>query len=180
MIDRRTLLIGLLKAHRGADSTEKNFIERMQELCRSAGDPFSRAHYRPGHFTASAFVLSPDRSSLLLIHHGKLDRWLQPGGHVDPEDVDVLAAARREVAEETGVTALVPLVEGLFDVDVHRIPARKEEPEHRHFDLRLLFGAEDTDFAAGSDARDARWVPLGEVDRLESDDSVMRAVAKLR
>ena len=55
----------------------------MLALCDNAGDPFSREHYVPGHFTASAFVLSPTRDMLLLVFHGKLHRWLQPGGHID-------------------------------------------------------------------------------------------------
>ncbi|MEN8041330.1 MAG: hypothetical protein ABFR95_07475, partial [Actinomycetota bacterium] len=48
-----------------------------------------RSEFEPGHFTASGFVTSPDGEALLLIHHGKLDRWLQPGGHIDPEDASV-------------------------------------------------------------------------------------------
>jgi len=180
MIDRRAHLRGLLAAHRPADETEDDFREQMLALCDAPADPFSRALYRPGHFTASAFVLAPDRQSLLLIFHGKLSRWLQPGGHIDPADADVVVAARREVAEETGVSALTAMGQGLFDVDVHVIPARKQEPEHRHFDLRLLFRAEQFDFAAGSDAIDAKWVPLDEVSEIESDASVMRAVKKLR
>lgn len=156
----------------------------MWDLLRVSGDPFSRDHFQPGHFTASAFVLSPDERHILLIEHAKLGLWLQPGGHIDPEDVDVFLAAGREVAEETGVAD--PIVLGgfpaLLDVDIHTIPAnpKKGEPAHEHFDVRVLFRAPDLAFSAGSDALAAKWVALDRVESIDTDESVMRAVRKLR
>ena len=178
ILARRDALRGLLTAFSPADATEEAHRQALLALCDVPGDPFSRDHFDPGHVTASAFVLAPGDAEILLILHGKLHRWLQPGGHVDPEDADVFAAARREVEEETGITALTQ-VGGLFDVDVHVIPARKADPAHRHFDVRVLFRAADRRFAAGSDARGAQWVPLERVSSLESDASVVRAVHKL-
>ena len=60
------------------------------------------------------------------------------------------------------------------------IPPRKQDPEHRHFDVRFLFHASAWDFRAGSDAHAGRWLPFGEIAELESDASVLRAVAKLQ
>jgi 8-oxo-dGTP pyrophosphatase MutT (NUDIX family) len=152
----------------------------MLVLVGAAGDSFSRAHYSPGHFTCSSFVVSPDRQSLLLIYHSKLNRWLQPGGHIEPDDVDVFAAARREVHEETGIESM-ELLDGpcLFDLDIHSIPSFGDTSAHQHFDLRFLFQAPSTEAKAGSDAVDARWVRYGAVNDMESDISVMRAVSKL-
>ncbi|HEY6880471.1 MAG TPA: NUDIX hydrolase [Polyangiales bacterium] len=155
----------------------------MKELCESVAAPCARANYLPGHFTASAFVVSPERDALLLILHGKLGLWLQPGGHVDDEDESLLAAARREVAEEVGLRELELLAPAPLDLDIHDIPARKGEPAHAHFDVRFLFRAPTRAVRAGSDAKDARWVPLakiGEDDLVRSDESVLRAVRKLR
>lgn len=177
---RRTDLGELLAAHRPADAREAGFLERMLRLLAVPGDPFSRDHFDPGHFTASSFVLSPDRGSLLLILHGKLGLWLQPGGHIDPGDPDVLAAARREVSEEVGITELDVLGDGLLDVDIHDIPALKGDPPHQHFDVRFCFAARSLSFVAGSDAKAARWVPLGDVPDAGTDDSVLRAVRKLQ
>jgi len=182
-MDRRAHLKRLLNEHTPADALEAEHRDRMLALADVPGDPFSRAHFAPGHYTASTFILSPDGGALLLIFHGKLHRWLQPGGHIDPEDADVLAAALREVAEETGVSDAEPdpSLGTLLDVDVHTIPAnpRKGEPAHEHFDVRVLLRARSLDFTAGSDAKDARWVPLAEVNAVDSDESVMRAVQKL-
>lgn len=180
-MNRRDHLRALLESHTPSDAQEAQHLERMLQLCAIPGDPFSRNHFVPGHFTASAFILSPDHSSTLLILHGKLHRWLQPGGHVDPDDLDIIAAARREVAEEVGLTHL-PLAPGapILDVDIHAIPPLKGDPGHLHFDVRVCFVATTLEAAAGSDAKDARWVPLAEVGQWETDESVLRVVRKLR
>lgn len=172
-------LRALLEALVPADERERGHLQAMLALCEAPGNPFARDHWVPGHFTASAFVLSPDGHDVLLIFHEKFRRWLQPGGHVEPSDADIVAAARREVAEETGLDAGEPVGGGLFDVDVHEIPARKGDPAHLHFDARVLFRATTRVARAGSDALAARWVPLAEVSSIESDASVTRAVEKL-
>jgi 8-oxo-dGTP pyrophosphatase MutT (NUDIX family) len=153
----------------------------MKRLLDGPG-PFSRSSYDPGHFTASAFVLSPERDSLLLIFHAKLGLWLQPGGHVEPADVSVLDAARREVAEEVGLSELTaqPSPPALFDVDIHRIPARPKEPTHDHFDLRFLFVASTRAVRPNDEVKAAQWVPLENVENVTTDRSVTRAVEKLR
>ena len=173
----------LFEAHQPEDRREEDYLQRMTQLLSVGEDCFARNHFHPGHFTASAFVLSPDRGSVLLILHEKLGLWLQPGGHIDPSDVDVVAAARREVIEETGVEVQVDdaLGPSLLDVDIHAIPAnpRRAEPSHQHFDLRFTFVAPSLDFHAGSDALAARWVQLEAVVDAGTDDSVRRAIRKL-
>lgn len=171
----------LLEGLTPADDREAVFVEQMHALLAVEGDPFQRDHFVPGHFTASAFVLAPRGGEVLLIHHGKLHRWLQPGGHFEPDDLDVFAAALREVAEEVGLRDLdLPLGRALLDVDVHEIPPLRGDPPHRHYDLRVLLRAHTREHRAGSDAKAARWVPLDDVSLDESDASVMRAIEKIR
>ena len=177
---RRKHVLDLLAAFTPFDEREAVHCRRMNELARGEGDPFSRSHFVPGHFTASAFILSPDRKSLLLIYHTKLHRWLQPGGHVDPEDADLFTAAAREISEEVGLDGLPLESTGIFDVDIHPIPAMKGDPGHEHFDVRFLYHAANLSAVAGSDAADFRWVPLEEITVKLSDESVMRAVRKMR
>jgi ADP-ribose pyrophosphatase YjhB (NUDIX family) len=182
-MDREIELRSQLATYRAADARESAHLARMKELCDSVAKPCARSSYAPGHFTASAFVLSPERDALLLILHGKLGLWLQPGGHVDDQDVSLLEAARREVREEVGLHELELLAPTPLDVDIHDIPARKGEPEHQHFDVRFLFAAKTRAVQAGSDANDARWVPLAQLGNdglVRSDESVLRAVRKLQ
>lgn len=96
---------------------------------------FTRTHLA-GHFTGSAWVVSRDGKRALLLHHAKLDRWLQPGGHADG-DFELAAVALREAEEETGLPGLV-VESGIFDLDRHGIPARGAEPEHWHWDVRYV------------------------------------------
>lgn len=182
---RHDHLCRLLREFQPSDAREADHRTRMLELLETTPEPLSRTQYAPGHITASAFVLDPSRSSLLLILHSKFLRWLQPGGHVEPEDQDVFATVRREVLEETGLAELTQLGSGPVDVDVHAIPARKDQDAHEHFDLRFLFVAKDTHIEAGSDANAARWVPLDALlnetvdPTYPSDESVLRAVRKI-
>lgn len=107
---------------------------------------YNRYNYT-GHITASAFVYQPNLQSLLLIHHITLNRWLQPGGHVELTDDNLLAAALREVEEETGIsTTMCTPYPYLFDIDSHPIPPndKKGEPAHYHHDFRYLLFYNDT------------------------------------
>jgi 8-oxo-dGTP pyrophosphatase MutT (NUDIX family) len=91
-----------------------------------------------GHLTASAILVSPDHQQVYLIHNRALDRWLAPGGHVDPGEMPQ-DAAHRELLEETGLVASAG-TSILIDMDIHTIPARpsRDEGEHSHFDFRYL------------------------------------------
>ncbi|BAM03876.1 NUDIX hydrolase [Phycisphaera mikurensis] len=167
----------LLSGFRAGEPAEEGHRQKMLSLLLGPDDPFARDSVRDGHFTASAFVVHDGH--LLLIWHRKLLRWLQPGGHVDPEDEDLQAAATRELREETGVTGARCV--RLLDVDVHPIPAnpKRGEPAHRHHDVRFLFEASSHEAVAGSDAGEVKWVRFADVDAELTDASVVRAVAKL-
>jgi 8-oxo-dGTP pyrophosphatase MutT (NUDIX family) len=186
----RAHLRTLLAALEPIDALEAAHRERMLALVDAEHNAFSREHYTPGHVTASAFIVSPARDAILLIFHGKLERWLQPGGHIEEHDADVVSSARREVAEEVGLHDLPLAHPGVFDVDIHEIPVRSSEPAHQHFDVRFLFEAQELPVRAGSDAKSARWVSVHELlasavssadaTALPTDESVLRAVRKLR
>ncbi len=174
---RRYDVLRLLDRFEPQDSEDRALAE-MLLLVADQADPFSRYSFEPGHFTASGWVLSPDGGSVLLVHHSRLDRWLQPGGHIDPEDASAVAAARREVAEETGIE-LVSTAAELLDIDIHPIPSGKGEPHHRHFDLRFLFCAGDGKLnPAPDEVKAARWVPFADVAELSAEPSLLRMVDK--
>jgi 8-oxo-dGTP pyrophosphatase MutT (NUDIX family) len=133
----------------------------------------------PGHLTGSAWIVSPDRTRVLLTHHLKLDKWLQLGGHADG-DGDLLAVALREAREESGLTQVRPLANEIFDLDRHLIPARKSEPAHYHYDLRFLIEADpgETLVLAHSESKELAWVELARVTALNPEESMARMVRK--
>lgn len=151
-------------------------VHLARELIVGGSPPWRRSEFDPGHFTASGFVLSPDTTALLLIHHAKLDRWLQPGGHFEPSDESVADAARREITEETGLSDLRETGAGIVRVDAHPIPARGAEPAHTHIDLGVGFIAESDEVAAVEEVLDARWVPFDRLSEFDVDDAVLRGV----
>lgn len=123
---------------------ERDRLARLIVALNTSADLTCRKEYR-GHVTCGAVVLDSG-GRVLHIHHNALNRWLLPGGHLEPSDETLPGAALREVAEETGIvaTSLAPLggsESRPFDIDVHPIPASlaKGEEAHWHFDLRYAF-----------------------------------------
>jgi 8-oxo-dGTP pyrophosphatase MutT (NUDIX family) len=132
----------------------------------------------PGHLTGSAWIVSPDRKSVLLTHHGKLDKWLQLGGHADG-DSDLAAVAMREAHEESGLSRLTPVGRGLFDVDRHWIPGRGTEPGHWHHDLRFMIEANPAEeLTISHESKDLAWVRVDGVAALNPEESMARMVRK--
>ncbi|MFD3625092.1 NUDIX hydrolase [Streptomyces sp. NPDC058726] len=130
-----------LDEYLGAYPDEGERLTALSELLDEAADLSSRKEFR-GHVTAGA-VLSDAEGRVLHIRHRALDRWLLPGGHVETEDSSLLAAAQRELTEETGIplSAITPVGRRPVHIDDHPIPANpgKGEPDHRHFDFRFVF-----------------------------------------
>ena len=168
----------LLAGYEAFDSTEKGFVDRVTQWQRSGGLQTSSSSFAPGHVVASGWVVSPQANAVALIHHAKLGRWLQPGGHCEASDSTIAEAALREVREEIALST-TPTSAEFFDLDIHTIPARKGDPEHLHFDFRFLVLVDSVDLQAGSDAAAAAWV-TGERLRTisEGDQGMKRMVLK--
>lgn len=129
-----------------------------------------------GHVTASALVIDPSRDRVLLTHHKKLGMWLQMGGHCEPEDVSVAAAALREATEESGIGGLTLLPGGPVQLDRHMIPA----PCHWHLDVQYAAlspaGAVEE---ISDESLELRWFTYDDVP-LVADRSVVRLLERTR
>lgn len=164
-------------------------VARIRSLIAAHVDCFDRT-CRPGHVTASAWVTTPACDRFLLVHHRKLGRWLQPGGHTDG-DADILSAALREAREETGLEDL-RIVDGgpkstPLDLDVHEIPARYDadgaliEDAHEHHDVRVLIIAEgDLTPRASLESHAVGWFAPDELASVTNEESVLRMLHKTR
>ncbi|MFK8910002.1 NUDIX hydrolase [Streptomyces sp. YS-3] len=129
-----------------------------------------------GHLTASALVMAPERGQVLLTLHRKLNMWLQMGGHCEPQDVSLTAAALREATEESGVAGLTLLPGGPVRLDRHPIPS----PCNWHLDVQYAALAPAGAVEAISDeSLDLRWFGYDEVARV-ADESVVRLMEAAR
>ena len=173
-------LLDRLAAYRAGDAAEEASLERIRALVRSAPDPFTRNER--DHITGSAVVARPGGEAFLLVHHRRLDRWLQPGGHVETADSSVFETARREALEETGLRRCeAPIGDRILDVDVHAIPAKGDRPAHVHFDMRhLLTSTEERLEVQAEEVRRAAWFTLEEALAAGVDASLERALRKAR
>lgn len=172
----KAALLRLLAAHQPLDPAEHAHWQQTLEFVSRTVHPAGRSAPE-GHVTASAWILSPQRDAALLTHHKKLGRWLQLGGHVEA-DASIELAALREASEESGLQGLTLLDAALFDVDVHRIPARKDEAEHLHFDCRFLLQAPSLDFVVSEESSALAWLPLHRIDASNADAAMLRMVQK--
>jgi 8-oxo-dGTP pyrophosphatase MutT (NUDIX family) len=139
---------------------EKTELAPVLDLLDTGAELTSRKESR-GHATAGA-VLTDPVGRVLFIHHLALDKWLLPGGHLEPGDTTLIGAALRELAEETGIRPelVVPLRDEPVHIDVHPIPANpsKGEGDHQHIDFRFAF-ATNADVAElqAEEVTDAAW-----------------------
>lgn len=168
-------------------NTNEEFINLFRqcdenELC-------NRANFQ-GHITASGCIIHIPSREVLLLHHKSLNKWLLPGGHVDPTDNTLAEVALREIEEETCLTAdqLIPvnIIHGIpccVEINSHLIPQneRKNESPHYHHDFRFLFGYTGDKLITFSthESTDYQWLSiddpyLGEImNTRESTDDIL-------
>ena len=171
----RSGLKARLAAYRARWPEESETGARFETFVDSHPDCFHRS-CRVGHITGSAWIVDRTGERVLLTHHRKLGRWLQPGGHSDG-DPDTLAVALREAREESGLMVRA-LDQSIFDLDVHPIPTRGREPAHHHFDVRFLVRAEHDRFTVSEESHALAWVPADGLGALTGDESVLRMSRK--
>lgn len=166
---------------------EASSVRRMRDFLASSPEVFQRAH-GPGHFTGSALVCDPGLSRVALTHHRKLDKWLQFGGHADG-DPNLARVALREAEEESGLTRLsyLDFEETLgcphhpipFDLDIHEIPARGQDPVHLHYDVRFLLFSPVESLQVNEESHQLGWFSLAEARLKTQEESMLRQFQKV-
>jgi 8-oxo-dGTP pyrophosphatase MutT (NUDIX family) len=159
----------VLKGYEDQPELRQTYLEHLEAhpdgMWKACGD---------GHITASALVIDPSRGRVLLTLHKKLRMWLQMGGHCEPADDTLAAAALREATEESGVAGLTLLPGDPVRLDRHRTPCAW------HLDVQYAALAPAGAVEAISDeSLDLRWFAFDEVAEV-ADDSVVRLLEATR
>lgn len=178
MLEIATALELALAFNAGDDGLAAKSRELVVQLLRHTAEPFSRNQFAPGHITCTALVLSPEGSRILLMFHHRHRRWLLPGGHVETSDSSLMEAARREAVEETGIVLSTPLQDYLVGMDVHAIPARKDEPYHLHHDLVFAMQAAEEEFSCTEEAPSIAWCDPNDFDRYQLPANIVRSAGR--
>ncbi|WP_405766697.1 NUDIX hydrolase [Streptomyces sp. NBC_00080] len=159
----------VLKGYEGQEELRQAYLDHLgahpDGMWKTCGD---------GHVTASALVIDPERGRVLLTLHKKMRMWLQMGGHCEPADESVRAAALREATEESGIGGLALLPGGPVRLDLHPTPCAW------HYDVQYAALAPAGAVEAISDeSLDLRWFAYDEVAGV-ADESVVRLLEATR
>lgn len=169
-----------LENYQAFDDNEAEMLREVIDFIRQFPERCCDRSLRSGHITGSAWILDIPNRQVLLTHHRKLNRWLQLGGHADG-DTDILGVAQREAKEESGLDNIQILLWRPFDVDVHMIPERHNEPAHFHYDIRYLLAANSRDrLVVSSESNMLQWIGIDSLAASAhgNSPSINRLVAK--
>ena len=155
-----------IKAYRPWNEQERQDQVLILDFLRKNSDAFYRTNLL-AHMTASAWVVNPQRSKVLMVYHRLYDSWSWAGGHADGEE-DLLAVALREVREETGVQRLRPVTEEIYSLEVLTVDGHEKHgryvPSHLHLNVTYLLEAEEDQPLRVCEAENSgvAWFPLAD------------------
>lgn len=174
----RASLLAELESYQPDDAEELTFRSRFIALVEDFKNAASRTLLH-AHLTGSSWIVNKDLSHALMTHHAKLDKWLQLGGHADG-DFNIKNVALREAKEESGLNSVKIFQPTIFDIDIHEIPARGNEPAHEHFDIRYLILADNTEsIVKNHESKAISWIPLDQLNELtDNNRSIIRMLEK--
>lgn len=174
---KRTFLLNKLAAYKPEAQDEQQYKKDMIAFITQHEDCFERS-LSIGHITASAWLVNKEGDKALLMHHTKLDKWFQLGGHSDG-DPNTLAVAIKEAQEESGIFGIEPISTDIFDIDIHLIPANSKEAAHYHYDVRFLLRvASDEQLIQNRESKELRWIGKNRADLPTDSRSVVRMFDK--
>lgn len=174
---KRQYLIQLLEMYLPSCKEEIDFKGQMLNFIKSNEDCFERS-LAAGHITASSWLINADGSKALLMHHAKLDKWFQLGGHSDGNP-NTLEVSMTEAKEESGLTSIRPVTTSIFDIDIHLIPDNPKEKAHFHYDVRFLLQTEtEEEIKMNRESKQLLWISKDPGSLPTDNPSVVRMFTK--
>ncbi|MET0820041.1 MAG: NUDIX domain-containing protein [Aeromicrobium sp.] len=136
----------------------------------------------PDHLTASALIVSADGERVLLTLHRRIGRWLQTGGHCEPDDTSLAGAAQREGHEESGIPDLVvdpvPVL-----LSLHEVPSCGPIRPSHHLDVQYVaIAPADAREVISDESDDLAWFALDDLPDVDQSvrDLIAAATRRLR
>lgn len=172
----------LLKNYLDLFPEESNDFNLLKKQMEGDRDIFDRKNF-VGHVTSSGLVISADKK-ILVIFHNQLQIHLQPGGHIESTDQNIISSAEREVREETNLTD-IDLHDWCFHnnspiyVSTHEIPESKAKKESAHFhhDFVFIFNTLKKDiFLDRNEVSNFSWVNAN--DLIKDNSNLSKALRK--
>lgn len=134
-----------LEAYQPYNEQEAHDKKEMLKLLEQEPDIFTREN-ATAHFTASSWLVNKEHTKVLMIYHNIYHSWAWTGGHADGEE-DLLAVAKREAMEETGVTDIKAVTEDIFSIEILTVDGHIKRgsyvPSHLHLNVTYLLEAEE-------------------------------------
>lgn len=152
------------------EETDKEVMLHLLDTCP---DIFTREN-QTAHFTASAWLLNKTRDKVLLVYHNIYHSWSWTGGHADGEQ-DLLAVAKREAMEETGITSVREICEEIFSLETLTVDGHEKRgiyvPSHLHLNVTYLLEADEGETLQGKadENSGAAWFPLEDAVKISSE-----------
>jgi len=177
----RQFILKLLEKYQTDDQKERQMQYDLIQFVEQYENCFDR-ELAVGHITGSAWLVNKELTHVFFTHHKKLDKWFQPGGHSDG-NANTLAVAMNEASEESGIedVFIQPLSDNIFDIDIHTIPARKNELEHLHYDIRFIL---ETDMShplnISDESHEIAWIAINDIPKYTTEESIQRMLKKMK
>ena len=129
---------------------------------------------KKAHFTASAWVVNPERTKVLMIYHNIYDSWAWMGGHADGE-TDLMKVAEKEAKEESGITDLKPVSDDILSLEIVTVSGHEKKGKyvsaHLHLNLTYLFEAPENQelFVKPDENSGVMWIDVDDIKSKSSE-----------
>ena len=160
-------LIDQIGAYTPFNDQEAADKPKLLSLLKSTKDIFTRDN-TTAHMTASGWVVSPDRKSVLMIYHNIYNSWSWMGGHADGE-TDLLQVAQREIREESGIRDLKLLTPDIYSLEILTVDGHIKRGEyvssHLHLNVTYLFEADPAQplHVKPDENSGVAWIPISDL-----------------
>jgi len=136
------------------------------------------------HFTSSAFIVNPQRTKTLFIHHKIYQTWCWTGGHADGQ-TDLTAVALKEAREETGITNFKLLSTDIASLDILPVIGHLKNGRwvsaHLHLNLAYVLEAQEDEPLIQNkiETNGLKWLPFDDIPAYSNEPNLLPVYQKL-